>query len=100
MNNNLIAKGMMIAFRGLGVEIHDWKTENNVEVIYISVPKETIDTTDPVKLAGKPLADRIMTKLRDMGLPVQIKFRIRDEVWTTEKRISAEQHAKNMSNFY
>lgn len=102
MNNELLAKGMMIAFRGLGIQIEDWVDTTTTTTIYISVPKETTDTGPTgVALAGKALADRLLTKMRDMGANnLAIKFRIRDEVWTKEKRIEAEDIAKTTSMYY
>lgn len=102
MNNELLAKGMMIAFRGLGIQIEDWVDTATSTTIYISVPKETTDTGPTgVALAGKALADRMLTKMRDMGAEnLQIKFKIRDEVWTREKRIEAEELAKFTSKYY
>lgn len=102
MNNELIAKGMMIAFRGLGIQIEDWVDTATTTTVYISVPKETTDTGPTgVALAGKALADRMLTKMRDMGAEnLQIKFKIRDEVWTREKRLAAENIAKTTSMYY
>lgn len=102
MNYELMAKGMMIAFRGLGIQIDDWIDTSTNTTIYISVPKETTDTGPTgVALAGKALADRMLTKMRDMGAEnIQIKFKIRDEVWTREKRIEAEELAKSSSKYY
>ena len=96
MNNELMAKGMVIAFRGLGIEIENWVDQPNGEpIIYISVPKESTDVgPSGVPLAGKKLADRIFTKMYDMGAKCQIKFKIRDEVWTKDKRLLAEEIAK------
>lgn len=96
MNNELMAKGMIIAFRGLGIEIENWiDTPEGVPVIYISVPRESTDVGPTgMALAGKKLADRVFTKLNEMGAVCQIKFKIRDEVWTKEKRLLAEEVAK------
>lgn len=95
MNSLLMAKGMTIAFRGLGINIEDWKQVNSDEVIYISVPKESTDVgPNGTSLAGKKLADRMFTKSKEMGADnLQIKFKIRDEVWTKEKRLADEAHA-------
>lgn len=102
MNNELIAKGMMIAFRGLGIQIEDWVDTATTTTIYISVPKATTDTGPTgVALAGKVLADRMLTRMRDMGANnLAIKFKIRDEVWTREKRLAAEELAKSASSYY
>ncbi len=102
MNNELMAKVMMTTFRGLGIQIEDWVDTTASTTIYISVPKETTDIRPTgVKLAGKALADRMLTSMKDMGANnLVIKFRIRDEVWTREKRIEAENIAKTMSAYY
>ena len=102
MNNELMAKGMMIAFRGLGIQIEDWVDTDISTTIYISVPRETTDIGPTgVALAGKALADRMLTKMRDMGANnLAIKFKLRDEVWTREKRIEAEELAKSASRYY
>ena len=96
MRSDLMAQGMVIAFRGLGIQIENWvDTPSGEPIIYISVPKETTDIgPDGLGLAGKKLADRIFTKLHEMGANAQIKYKIRDEVWTKEKRIEAEEFAK------
>lgn len=97
MNNTVLAKGMVIAFRGMGIEIDDWVDNSDGScTIFISVPKESSDIgPDGLSLAGKRLADRIFTKMREIGANnLNIKFRIRDEVWTKEKRLAAEDLAK------
>lgn len=84
MDNRLLAEGMLLGMSSFGMVIDKW--EDNI--MYISVPKESTDygPTGEV-LAGKKLADRIQTKLRDLGAEdLKIKYRIRDEVWTKEKR--------------
>lgn len=101
MNNEAMAKGMMIAFRGLGVQIEDLVDTPAGTTIYISVPRATTDTgPSGVNLAGKALADRVLTLMRDMGAEnLQIKFKSRDEVWTREKRVEAEELAKSTSKY-
>lgn len=84
MDNRLLAEGMLLGMSSFGMVIDKW--EDNI--MYISVPKESTDDgpTGEV-LAGKKLADRIQTKLRDLGAQdIKIKYRIRDEIWTKEKR--------------
>ena len=86
MNNRLLAEGMLLGMSSFGMVIDKW--EDNI--MYISVPKESTDygPTGEI-LAGKKLADRIQTKLRDLGCKeLRIKYKIRDEVWTKEKRES------------
>ena len=84
MNNRLLAKGFLLGMKSLGIIIDKWEEDT----IYISVPKDTTDYREETeKLAGKKLADRLQTKFRDMGCKnLKIKYRIRDEVWTKEKR--------------
>lgn len=84
MDNRLLAEGMLLGMSSFGMVIDKW--EDNI--MYISVPKESTDYGPTGEaLAGKKLADRIQTKLRDLGAKdLKIKYRIRDEIWTKEKR--------------
>ena len=84
MDNRLLAEGMLLGMSSFGMEIDKWE-ENTM---YISVPKDTTDISPLGEaLAGKKLADRIQTKMRDLGAKdLRIKYRIRDEIWTKEKR--------------
>ena len=85
MNNRLLAEGMLLGMSSFGMIIDKWE-EN---IMYISVPKDSTDygPGGETPLAGKKLADRIQTKLRDLGCKdLKIKYRLRDEVWTKEKR--------------
>ena len=85
MNNRLLAEGMLLGMSSFGMQIDKW--EDNT--MYISVPKESTDygPDGEVPLAGKKLADRIQTKLRDLGCKeLKVKYRLRDEIWTKEKR--------------
>lgn len=86
MNNDLLAQGILLGMSSFGIVIEKW--EGNT--LYISVPKDTTDYRDESeKLVGKKLADRVQTKLRDLGCrDIRIKFRLRDEIWTEEKRKS------------
>ena len=86
MNNDLLAQGILLGMSSFGIVLEKW--EGNT--LYISVPKDTTDYRDESeKLAGKKLADRVQTKLRDLGCrDIRIKFRLRDEIWTEEKRKS------------
>lgn len=65
MNNDLLAQGILLGMSSFGIVIEKW--EGNT--LYISVPKDTTDYRDESeKLAGKKLADRVQTKLRDLAL--------------------------------
>lgn len=84
MDNRLLAEGMLLGMSSFGMVIEKWEGDT----MYISVPRNSTDygPTGEV-LAGKKLADRIFTKLRDLGCStIKIKYQIRDEVWTKEKR--------------
>jgi hypothetical protein len=86
MNSRLLAEGMLLGMSSFGMVIDKW--EDNI--MYISVPKDSTDYGPTGEaLAGKKLADRIQTKLRDLGCKdLRIKYKIRDEIWTKEKRES------------
>lgn len=90
MDNRLFAEGILLGLSSFGMVIDKWEDD----IIYISVPKESTDygPTGEV-LAGKKLADRIQTKLRNLGaVNLKIKYRIRDEIWTKEKRNNIISH--------
>ena len=84
MDNRLLAEGMLLGMSSFGMVIEKWEDD----IMYISVPRDSTDYGPAGEiLAGKKLADRIFTKLRDLGCStIQIKYKIRDEVWTKEKR--------------
>lgn len=85
MDNRLLAEGMLLGMSSFGMVIDKW--EGNI--MYVSVPKESTDygPTGETPLAGKKLADRILTKLSDLGCKdIKVKYRIREEIWTKEKR--------------
>lgn len=78
-------EGIFLGISSLGVVFDNWEED----VIYISVPKASTDfgPDGQQPLAGKALADRLQTRFRDMGAAnLKVKYRIRDEVWTKEKR--------------
>lgn len=83
MDNGLLAQGILLGLSSFGMVIDKW--EGNI--MYIAVPKDTTDfDSNKEPLAGKKLADRIQTRLRDLGCKnLKIKYRIRDEIWTKEK---------------
>ena len=84
MNNRLLAEGMLLGMSSFGMVIEKW--EGNT--MYISVPRDSTDYGPTGEaLAGKKLADRIFTKLKNLGCrELQLKYKIRDEIWTKEKR--------------
>jgi hypothetical protein len=83
LDNNLLAEGMLLGMSSFGMEIIKWDSDT----IYISVPRFSTDYGPTGEaLAGKKLADRIYTKLHDLGCNIKIKYQIRDETWTRTKR--------------
>lgn len=94
MNNELLAKGMALGLRSMGIEIDDWEDDYDSTTVWISVPREA-ECANGINLAGKALADRWMTKMREMGVKnFKVKYRIRDEVWTEEKKRAAVERCK------
>lgn len=94
MNNELLAKGMALGLRSMGIEIDDWEDDYDSTTVWISVPREA-ECDNGINLAGKALADRWMTKMREMGVKnFKVKYRIRDEVWTEEKKRAAVERGK------
>lgn len=94
MNNELLAKGMVLGIRSMGVEIDNWEDSYDSTTVWISVPREA-ECARGINLAGKALADRLMTKMREMGAKnFKVKYRIRDEVWTREKELAAIEQCK------
>lgn len=97
--NNMMGQAMYLTWRGLGVEIDNVKESTDELVFYISVPKDTIaahsvsSTGD--KMAGAYLAKRVKKTMTDMGVKrLTVKYRVRDEVWTEDKRKLAEENAR------
>ena len=83
MDNYLLAQGILLGMSSFGMEITKWDSDT----LYISVPRFYTDYGPTGEaLAGKKLADRIYTKLTDLGCNIKIKYQIRDETWTRTKR--------------
>jgi hypothetical protein len=82
---DIFAEGILLGISSLGIIFDKWE-EN---VIYISVPRYSTDygPDGQPPLAGKALADRFQTRLKDMGASnLQVKYRIREETWTKRDR--------------
>lgn len=60
LDNRLLAEGMLLGMSSFGMEIIKWDSDT----IYISVPRFSTD----------------------YGPTINIKYQIRDETWTKEKR--------------
>ena len=99
MNNGMIGQAMYLTWLSLGVEIDNIKESTEELVLYISVPKDTVaahsisSTGD--KMAGAYLAKRVKKTMTDMGVKrLTVKYKVRDEIWTEDKRKFAEESAK------
>lgn len=100
MGNKLMAKGIYLALRGLGVRINDMQ-ENEYEIIlYISVPQDTVAansvSANGEKMAGAHLAKTLKEKMSHFvsDKRLVVKYKIRNEIWTDEKRKESEKDAK------
>lgn len=96
MNNNVIGEAMYITWCGFGIIIDNIIETYDSLTIYISVPKTSnhIDANDN-EMSGAFLAKRIKQTLTEMGVKrLTVKYKIRDEVWSEEKRLAAEAQAK------
>jgi hypothetical protein len=98
MDKELMAKGMALGMKSMGIFIEDWQDTPESTTVWISVPKESTDAVPGLEpLAGKKLADRFRTKMQELignNFIFYTKFRIRDEVWTKEKRLAEEARGK------
>ena len=95
----MMGQGMYLAWRGLGVEIDNVKESTEELVLYISVPKDTVASNNTFstgeKMAGAFLAKRIKKTMTAMGVKrLTVKYRVRDEIWTDDKRKFAEENAR------
>ncbi len=90
--NNIHAKAIYMVLKECGLEIENVNSENNT--VYISVPKtsdrKTIDGSD---VAGIYLAKRFKEMFNSTGYAV--KYRIRDEHWTSEMAMRAKNFAED-----
>lgn len=100
MRSNIMGPAMYITWRGFGVEIDKISENTDSLVLYISVPKSTVDAKGMRHVSGNPmaggfLAKRIKDTLSDMGVKrLSVKYKIRDEIWDARKRVAAETAAK------
>ena len=99
MSSSLMSKGICIAWAGLGVVIDNIIENGNKITMYISVPKDTIAaqsiSATGNKMCGPYLANRLRTTLNEItGVENVVMFKIRDEIWTDEKRREAEERVK------
>ncbi|MGN0245746.1 MAG: hypothetical protein ACI4DK_07255 [Lachnospiraceae bacterium] len=87
-----LGEAMYITWCGLGIIIDKIDETFDDLIIYISVPKNTTIASD---LYGDKLAKRLKETLTEMGVKrLTVKYKIRDEVWNTEKRAAAEIEAR------
>lgn len=86
--------GFVLGLSSFGIVIEKWDDDSNV--VYISVP-ETSDEIDAKgnEMAGMYLAKREKEVLSSMGVPLQLKARIREgDHWTKEKGKQAMEKMK------
>ena len=94
--SNMIGQAMYIAWRGMGVVIDNIKETCEDLTIYISVPKSSYHrNVNDIEMSGAFLAKRFKETLTEMGVKrLTVKYKIRDEAWTENKRLDAEEKAK------
>lgn len=83
----------MVAYAGMGVIINKSTTEGGKHILYISVPYSSyLQNSRGVQLAGSVLAEKIKQHLsmKPGKMPVEIKYKIRQEHWTETKKVQAE----------
>lgn len=96
MNYSLMAKGIIIALREMGMQGIRLDEDDDGIIMYYSVPKSS-DHRDANgnEMAGKHLALTIRRKLEELGWEFSIcRYQIRDEHWDDAKRIAAGNAAK------
>lgn len=87
MDSSLMAKGMVLGLRSLGVQIDKLTEDENGTILYFSVPKSSHNrNAHGEEMAGSVLAKRVKETFTMMGVTFSIcKYKIRDEDWTIEK---------------
>ena len=92
----MLGETMLITWAGFGLFIT--KTDETQEnlTIYISVPRTSYERNAyNEEMSGRFLAKRFKEAMNDMGLKrLTVKYKIRDEIWTKEKRVEAELNMK------
>ena len=95
MNNNQMAKAMLITYAELGVKIDKFDNTDTGIVLLFSVPKSSYhkDAND-AEMCGKHLAQRVKTTLEEMGMVfAKCKYLIRDEHWNKDMSECARKEA-------
>lgn len=88
MDNRLMAKGILLGMKSMGVIIDKLEEDVNGVILYFSVPKTSTHVNSKgEQMAGKVLARRIKETLSEMGFKFSIcKFKIRNEDWDDFKK--------------
>ena len=96
MNSHLMAKGMFLAWRQMGLK--DLKL-NGLDFSF-SVPSSSFELDKwGNEMSGHLLAKRIKEKCIEMGIPFEnFNYTIRNEHWTKEKQKQATVEAKKSLN--
>lgn len=84
-----LGKMMLFGMWSMGVKIDCVSKERNT--VYISVPKESVYYNSTIK-TPQDLAHSIKEKV--LGSKFKVKYRVRDENWTAEKRKQAIDNIK------
>ena len=107
LNNNALAKGMLIATTEMGIVIDKWETDDKgmPNKVFISVPEHSeINTMDFYsgqeceELSGEVLAQQFKKIMRRQNENLIVMSKIRkNEIWTKEKIITNTVEQINMT---
>lgn len=84
-----LGKAIFIGLCYMGVQIDG--IDKNKNIVYISVPEESVYYNSTIK-TPQDLARSIKEKV--LGSKFKVKYRVRDENWTAEKRKQAIDNIK------
>ena len=108
LNNNALAKGMLIATTEMGIVIDKWETDDKgmPNKVFISVPEHSeINTMDFYsgqeceELSGEVLAQQFKKIMRRQNENLIVMSKVRkNENWTKEKSIVAKENMKKELN--
>ena len=96
MMSNAMIGGMLITFAGMGIVVdHFANTDAGVELLF-TVPRTSYEKdVEGKEMAGKHLASRVKHSLERFGVVFSdIRYHIREDAWTPEKREMAERMAR------
>lgn len=88
-----LPEDVLVAYAGIGVIINKAITEGGKHILYISVPSSSyLQNAQGVQLAGSVIAEKVKQHLsmKPGKLPIEVKYKIRQEHWTEAKKWRAE----------